>query len=149
MLGVVPSPDGIQPLDICTGPTDSRCALASLTHTAPPYDAPGDFTRYGFRVPLGRARRDSATSIETEKMGCQILQPCRSPPSTQAQEASRSYSGALKLQAPSVLWAGGLGGVTHGGLAKSKNSVMSGWLASRCVNGARLKRVSMNFKTAV
>jgi phospholipase C len=48
----VPSPDGIQPLDICTSATDSRCAFASLTHSAPPYDPPGDFTRYGFRVPL-------------------------------------------------------------------------------------------------
>lgn len=48
----VPSPDGIQPVDICTGPTDPRCALASLTHSSPPYDPPGDFTRYGFRVPL-------------------------------------------------------------------------------------------------
>jgi phospholipase C len=48
----VPSPDGIQPVDICTSATDSRCALASLTHSSPPYDPPGDFTRYGFRVPL-------------------------------------------------------------------------------------------------
>ncbi len=48
----VPSPDGIQPVDICTGPNDPRCALASLTHSSPPYDPPGDFTRYGFRVPL-------------------------------------------------------------------------------------------------
>lgn len=48
----VPSPDGIQPVDICTGPTDPRCALASITHSSPPYDPPGDFTRYGFRVPL-------------------------------------------------------------------------------------------------
>jgi phospholipase C len=48
----VPNPDGIQPVDICTGPTDPRCAFASLTHSSPPYDPPGDFTRYGFRVPL-------------------------------------------------------------------------------------------------
>lgn len=48
----VPSPDGIKPVDICTGPNDPRCAYASLTHSAPPYDADGDFTRYGFRVPL-------------------------------------------------------------------------------------------------
>src|SRR5581483_1563826 len=48
----VPNPDGIQPLDLCTGPADPRCQLASLSHPAPPYDAPGDFTRYGFRVPL-------------------------------------------------------------------------------------------------
>jgi phospholipase C len=48
----VPSPDGIQPVDICTGPTDPRCAFAALTHSSPPYDPPGDFTRYGFRVPL-------------------------------------------------------------------------------------------------
>jgi phospholipase C len=48
----VPSPDGIQPLDICTGPTDPRCSLAALSHPSPPYDPPGDFTRYGFRVPL-------------------------------------------------------------------------------------------------
>src|SRR5215831_7136798 len=26
--------------------------FASLTHTAPPYDPPGDFTRYGYRVSL-------------------------------------------------------------------------------------------------
>lgn len=48
----VPSPDGIQPVDICTSSTDSRCTNAALTHAAPPYDPPGDFTRYGFRVPL-------------------------------------------------------------------------------------------------
>ncbi|MGC2323514.1 MAG: alkaline phosphatase family protein, partial [Terriglobales bacterium] len=48
----VPSPDGIQPVDICTSSTDSRCAVASQTHVPPPYDPPGDFTRYGFRVPL-------------------------------------------------------------------------------------------------
>ncbi|HUO16401.1 MAG TPA: alkaline phosphatase family protein [Verrucomicrobiae bacterium] len=48
----IPSPDGIQPVDICTGPTDPRCTLAALTHSSPPYDPPGDFTRYGFRVPL-------------------------------------------------------------------------------------------------
>lgn len=48
----VPSPDGIQPVDICTGSSDSRCALAALTHSTPPYDPTGDFTRYGFRVPL-------------------------------------------------------------------------------------------------
>jgi phospholipase C len=48
----VPSPDGIRPVDICTGPGDSRCTNASLTHGTPPYDAPGDFTRYGYRVPL-------------------------------------------------------------------------------------------------
>jgi phospholipase C len=48
----VPSPDGIQPADICTADSDPRCALASLTHSSPPYDPPGDFTRYGFRVPL-------------------------------------------------------------------------------------------------
>lgn len=48
----VPSPDGIKPVDICTSASDPRCTLASLTHSAPPYDAEGDFTRYGFRVPL-------------------------------------------------------------------------------------------------
>jgi phospholipase C len=48
----VPNPDGIQPLDICTSSSDSRCSTAAATHTAPPYDPPGDFTRYGFRVPL-------------------------------------------------------------------------------------------------
>lgn len=47
-----PSPDGIQPVDICTSATDARCALASLTHSSPPYDSQGDFTRYGFRVPM-------------------------------------------------------------------------------------------------
>src|SRR5579863_9386561 len=48
----VPSPDGIQPVDTCTSATDPNCAFASLTHSSPPYDPPGDFTRYGFRVPL-------------------------------------------------------------------------------------------------
>ncbi|MGA9208280.1 MAG: alkaline phosphatase family protein, partial [Terriglobales bacterium] len=48
----VPSPDGVQPVDICTSATDPRCTVAAETHTAPPYDPPGDFTRYGFRVPL-------------------------------------------------------------------------------------------------
>lgn len=49
----VPSPDGIQPVDVCTGPTDPRCALAALSHSSPPFDPPNqDFTRYGFRVPL-------------------------------------------------------------------------------------------------
>jgi phospholipase C len=48
----VPSPDGIQPVDICTGPSDPRCPVAAETHTAPPYDPTGDFTRYGFRVPV-------------------------------------------------------------------------------------------------
>jgi hypothetical protein len=45
-------PDGIQPVDICTTATDSWCALAALTHTPLPDDPPGDFTRYGYRVPL-------------------------------------------------------------------------------------------------
>jgi phospholipase C len=48
----VPSPDGIQPVDTCTSATDPHCTFASLTHSTPPYDPPGDFTRYGFRVPL-------------------------------------------------------------------------------------------------
>jgi phospholipase C len=48
----VPNPDGIQPVDICTSSSDPRCATASLTHTPPPFDPDGDFTRYGFRVPL-------------------------------------------------------------------------------------------------
>ncbi len=49
----VPSPDGIQPVDVCTGPTDPHCTLAALSHTSPPYDPPNqDFTRYGFRLPL-------------------------------------------------------------------------------------------------
>ncbi len=48
----VPSPDGIVPIDICTSASDSRCPVAALTHTPPPYDPDGDFTRYGFRVPL-------------------------------------------------------------------------------------------------
>jgi len=48
----VPSPDGIKPIDICTSASDPRCTMASLTHSTPPYDADGDFTRYGFRVPL-------------------------------------------------------------------------------------------------
>jgi phospholipase C len=48
----VPNPDGIKPLDICTDANDSRCSFAALTHVPPPYDPDGDFTRYGFRVPL-------------------------------------------------------------------------------------------------
>ncbi|MGZ4788332.1 MAG: alkaline phosphatase family protein [Terriglobales bacterium] len=48
----VPNPDGIKPIDICTSSDDPRCSVASLTHLAPPYDPDGDFTRYGFRVPL-------------------------------------------------------------------------------------------------
>jgi len=48
----VPSPDGIKPLDICTSSSDPRCQLASVTHSSPPYDPDGDFTRTGFRVPL-------------------------------------------------------------------------------------------------
>ena len=48
----VPSPDGIQAVDICTSATDSHCTFAALTHGTPPYDPPGDFTRYGFRVPV-------------------------------------------------------------------------------------------------
>ena len=48
----VPSPDGIKPIDICTSASDPRCAMATITHTTPPYDPDGDFTRYGFRVPL-------------------------------------------------------------------------------------------------
>lgn len=48
----VPSPDGIKPVDLCTSATDPGCAFAALTHSTPPYDPPGDFTRYGFRVPV-------------------------------------------------------------------------------------------------
>ncbi len=48
----VPSPDGIAPIDICTSATDPRCSVAALTHGVPPYDPDGDFTRYGYRVPL-------------------------------------------------------------------------------------------------
>jgi len=48
----VPSPDGIKPIDICTSSSDPRCALASVSHGAPPYDPDGDFTRTGFRVPF-------------------------------------------------------------------------------------------------
>ncbi len=48
----VVNPDGLQPVDICTNQNDSRCSTAGLTHGAPPYDPMGDFTRYGFRVPL-------------------------------------------------------------------------------------------------
>jgi len=48
----VPSPDGIQPVDLCTSATDPGCTFAALTHSSPPYDPPGDFTRYGFRVPV-------------------------------------------------------------------------------------------------
>ena len=51
----VPSPDGIAPLDICTAAGASGCATAALTHANPPAGPPdpaGDFTRYGYRVPL-------------------------------------------------------------------------------------------------
>jgi phospholipase C len=48
----VVNPDGLQPIDICTNRNDSRCPTANLTHGAPPYDPMGDFTRYGYRVPL-------------------------------------------------------------------------------------------------
>jgi phospholipase C len=47
----VPNPDGIQPVDICTGASDPRCGNAAQTHKTPPYDPSGDFTRYGFRIP--------------------------------------------------------------------------------------------------
>src|ERR1039458_10320387 len=42
-----------------------------------------------------------------------------------------------------------VGGVIHGGLAKSRNSVISICAASRLVSGGRLNRVSMNFSIAV
>ncbi len=48
----VPSPDGIVPQDTCFNASDPHCPTAALTHTPPPYDPTGDFTRYGFRVPL-------------------------------------------------------------------------------------------------
>jgi phospholipase C len=48
----VPNPDGIKPLDICTNDNDPNCPIAFLSHQVPPYDPAGDFTRYGFRVPL-------------------------------------------------------------------------------------------------
>lgn len=48
----IPSPDNIKPVDLCTSATDPGCTFAALTHSSPPYDPPGDFTRYGFRVPV-------------------------------------------------------------------------------------------------
>jgi phospholipase C len=48
----VPSPDGIKPVDLCTSSSDPDCPVAQTTHQQPPYDPTGDFTRYGFRVPL-------------------------------------------------------------------------------------------------
>lgn len=48
----IPSPDGIAPLDLCTSSSDPDCNVAARTHTAPPYDPTGDFTRFGYRVPL-------------------------------------------------------------------------------------------------
>ena len=48
----VPSPDGIKPVDICTSATDSRLHIRGTHSRTPPYDPPGDFTRYGFRVPV-------------------------------------------------------------------------------------------------
>ena len=50
-LNNVPSPDGIKPIDICTSSSDSGCAFAKNTHTVPPFDPAGDFTRTGFRIP--------------------------------------------------------------------------------------------------
>src|SRR5215469_2209528 len=44
---------------------------------------------------------------------------------------------------------GGAGGVVQGTLTKSKNSLISGWAASRAVRLGRRKRVSMNFRIAV
>ncbi|PYY15002.1 MAG: hypothetical protein DMG60_18780 [Acidobacteria bacterium] len=38
-------------MDICTSASDPHCANAKNTHGVPPYDPPGDFNRYGFRVP--------------------------------------------------------------------------------------------------
>jgi phospholipase C len=48
----IPNPDGVKPIDICTASNDPLCSEAAKTHTAPPFDPDGDFTRYGFRVPL-------------------------------------------------------------------------------------------------
>jgi phospholipase C len=47
-----PSPDGIKPIDICVDSSDPRCSQAALTHLPPPNDPDGNFTRYGYRVPL-------------------------------------------------------------------------------------------------
>lgn len=52
-------------------------------------------------------------------------------------------------QARFLACAGGVGGVFQGALAKSKNSVMSGWAASRAVKLGSPNRVSMNFSMAV
>ena len=63
--------------------------------------------------------------------------------------AALSY-GSWNVHGPTVGWVGmPVGGVIQGGLAKSKNSVMSGWALSRAVRFGRLKRVSMNLSIAV
>jgi len=56
---------------------------------------------------------------------------------------------ASSTQAMFLTCLGGVGGVAHDMLAKSKNSVMSGWAASRAVRFGSLKRVSISFKIAV
>ena len=48
-----------------------------------------------------------------------------------------------------VGWAGGVGGVIHGGLLKLKNSSSEGCAASRRVSDGRSNRCSMNFRIAV
>ena len=63
-------------------------------------------------------------------------------------EREHTYGTAL-LHGPVTTWAGGDGGVIHGGFVKSKNSVMSIWAASRAVRFGTLNLVSMNRSIAV
>lgn len=60
-----------------------------------------------------------------------------------------STYGTALLHGPVTTWAGGDGGVIHGGFVKSKNSVMSIWAASRAVRFGTLNLVSMNLSIAV
>ena len=48
-----------------------------------------------------------------------------------------------------VLWTGGVGGASQGGLLKSKNSVMSIWCASRAVRLGTPNRSSISLRMAV
>ena len=48
-----------------------------------------------------------------------------------------------------MLCTGGVGGVTHGGAVKLKNSDISIWAESRWVSDDSPKRVSISFKIAV
>src|SRR5262249_55036559 len=57
--------------------------------------------------------------------------------------------GVSRGQGRLVGWAGGVGEKVLGALMKSKNSVMSGWAASRRLRLGSLNRFSTNLSTAV